>query len=258
MENIHLPEVSSLLNDHICHDPRWPPMPTNFPSDVPKFEGKPSEDSGDHVTTFHLWCSSNSLNDDSIKLKLFQCTLIGCVAKWYIEFDGSKYSYFNDMVIVFLNHFQLSMRYDVSTELLDNFEQSMAIHIFDHIREWRHRKRLIKVKVPLSFLFKWFLKSLVPCISKDVATSRVFSKEEDIMRAQQLELIYSQSGMLYEIFPDAPRSTFDLTKTNFGPHVDGIVGSTQNKPTYHLSNQMQQLSLQQTVASQTSSTTTPC
>jgi hypothetical protein len=101
----------------------------------------------------------------------------------------------------FLNHFQLPVRYDVSTELLANFEQTKADHISDHIREWRHRKSLIKVPVPPAFLLEWFLKSLVPQLSKDVATSGVFSEEDAIMRAQQLELIYSQSGLLYEIFP---------------------------------------------------------
>jgi hypothetical protein len=88
--------------------------------------------------------------------------------------------------------------------------------------------------------------------------SRFFSEEEAIMRAQQLELIYSQSGMLYEILPDnAPWSTFDKTKQNFGPHVDGIVGSTQSKPTDQLTNQLQQLSIQQIVANQTPSSTSP-
>jgi hypothetical protein len=95
------------------------------------------------------------------------------------------------------------------------------------------------------------------CLQRRRATSRVFSEEEAIMRAQQLELIYSQSGMLYEILPDAPWSTFDKTKLKFGPHADGIVGSTQSNPTDQLSNQLQQLSLQQTVASQTSSLTSP-
>jgi hypothetical protein len=56
------------------------------------------------------------------------------------------------------------------------------------------------VPVPPAFLLEWFLKSLVPQLSKDVATSGVFSEEDAIMRAQQLELIYSQSGLLYEIF----------------------------------------------------------
>jgi hypothetical protein len=257
LEMLHLPDLSRLLNDPICHDPHWPPMPTKFPSDILKFEGKPGKDPGDHVTTFHLWCSSNSLRDDSVQLHLFQCTLIGGAMKWYIELDHSRYSYFNDLAMVFLNHFQLPVRYDVDTELLANFEQTKADHISNHIQEWRHRKSLIKVQVPPSFLLEWFLKSLVPCISKDVATSGVFSEEEAIMRAQQLELIYSQSDMLYEIFPDAPQSILDKAKKKFGPHADGIVGSTQGNSIDLLSNQLQQLSIQQTVASQTSSSVVP-
>jgi hypothetical protein len=54
LETLHFPDLSRLLNDLICHDPHWPPMPTKFPSDIPKFEGKPGEDPGDHVMTFSL------------------------------------------------------------------------------------------------------------------------------------------------------------------------------------------------------------
>jgi hypothetical protein len=68
LETLHFPDLSRLLNDLICHDLRWPPMLTKFPLDIPKFEGKPGEDPGDHVMTFHLWCSSNSLKDDSISV----------------------------------------------------------------------------------------------------------------------------------------------------------------------------------------------
>jgi hypothetical protein len=49
------------------------------------------------------------------------------------------------------------------------------------------------------------------------------------MRDQQFELIYSQSGLLYNILPDAPRSILDKTRQRVGPHVDGIVGSAQTK-----------------------------
>jgi hypothetical protein len=77
------------------------------------------------------------------------------------------------------------------------------------------------------------------------------------MRAQQLELIYSQSGLLYEVFPDAPRSILDKTRQRSGPHADGIVGSVQTKPTDQLSNQLQQLSIQQTTASQTTGSAAP-
>jgi hypothetical protein len=116
LATLHFPELSRLLNDLICHDLRWPPMPTKLPSDIPKFKGKPNEDPGDHVTTFHLWCSSNSLREVSIQLHLFQCTLIESAAKWYIKLNRSRYSTFGELVIVFLNHFQLPMRYDVGTK----------------------------------------------------------------------------------------------------------------------------------------------
>jgi hypothetical protein len=90
LATLHLPDLTRLLNDAICHDPRWPPMPTKLPLDIPKFESKPNKDLGDHVTTFHLWCSSNSLRDDSVQLRLFQRTLIGSAAKWYIELEHSR------------------------------------------------------------------------------------------------------------------------------------------------------------------------
>jgi hypothetical protein len=76
--------------------------------------------------------------------------------------------------MVFLNHFQLPVRYDADTELLANFEQKKVDHISDHIQEWRCRKSLIKVPVPPAFLLEWFLKSLVPQLSKDIAMSGVF------------------------------------------------------------------------------------
>jgi len=50
------------------------------------------EDPGDH-TTFHFWCSSNSLNDDSIRLRLFQHTLIGVAEKWYTELPRLTYHF---------------------------------------------------------------------------------------------------------------------------------------------------------------------
>jgi hypothetical protein len=46
LETLHFLDLSILLNDPICHDPCWPAMPTNLPSDIPKFEGKPNEDPG--------------------------------------------------------------------------------------------------------------------------------------------------------------------------------------------------------------------
>jgi hypothetical protein len=123
------------MNDPVHHDPSWPPVPTNLPSNIPKFEGKTGEDPGDHVTSFHLWCSSNSLHYDSIHLRLFQWTLMRVAVKWYIEILGGMYKTFNQMVLVFLNHFQLLVHYDGDIELLSALLQDKATHISDHIQE---------------------------------------------------------------------------------------------------------------------------
>ena len=82
---LSLPNLLKLMNNPVSHNPACPKFPTNLPLYIPKFEGKAGEDPGEHVTTFHLWFSSNSLHDDSIHLRLFQCTLIGCAMKSYIE-----------------------------------------------------------------------------------------------------------------------------------------------------------------------------
>jgi hypothetical protein len=103
--NFHLLYLTRLLNDPIFHDPCWPPMPMKFPFDIPKFEAKPKEYPGDHVTTFHIWCSSNSMKDDSAHFRLFQHTLIGSAMKWYIEIIRSRYSSFGELAMAFLNHF---------------------------------------------------------------------------------------------------------------------------------------------------------
>jgi hypothetical protein len=85
LAKLNLLDFFKLMNDHVCHDPTWPPVPTKLPSDIQKFEGKNGEDPSDRVTTFHLRCSSNSINEDSIQLRLFQCTLTRVSTKWYIE-----------------------------------------------------------------------------------------------------------------------------------------------------------------------------
>jgi hypothetical protein len=112
---LHLPDLSKLMNDLIPHDTSWPAVPTKLPSYIPKFEGKCSKDPQDHVTTFHLWCSSNSLNNDSIRLCFFQRTVIGCAPKSYIELERGGCSTFGDFAMVFLNHFQLHVWYDPET-----------------------------------------------------------------------------------------------------------------------------------------------
>ena len=131
---------------------------------------------------------------------------------------------------MFLNHFQLLVWYDVDTDLLSTFRKYKATHILDHIQEWRRRKRLIKAIIPPEFLLEWFLKYLLPYISKDASTSGVTTKEGAILRTQQMDLIYAHYGILYEIIPEAPRSTHSVEKPKPGPHADGVVGSV-NSPT---------------------------
>ena len=103
--------------------------------------------------------------------------------------------------------------------------------------------------IPPEFLLKWFLKSLLPYIAKDVSTSRVQNEKQAIFRAQELDLIYAQSDLLYEIIPNAPRSSFN-PKVKPGPHADGIVGCTSTKPANLVVKQVSQLSINQSTPRQ--------
>ena len=66
LATLNLLYLSKLMNDPVRHNSSWPPIFTKLPSNIPKFKGKVGDDPGDHVTTFHLWCSSNSLNNDTV------------------------------------------------------------------------------------------------------------------------------------------------------------------------------------------------
>lgn len=166
--------------------------------------------------------------DASIRLRLFQRTLTCVAAKWYIELPYNSFDNFERLAITFLNHFQLLVRYEMGTKLLTSFRHNTSTHISNHIHEWRHHRRLIKDDIPDQFLVDWFIKLLFMYIAKDVALSGVTKKEEAIIRAQQLDLVYSQSRVLYDILPNALREETDPTKFTPGPHADGIVGSIQN------------------------------
>ena len=108
MAHLNLPDLSWLTNDPIHHQAFWPPMPTKLPSDIPKFEGKAGECPQNHIMAFHLWCLSNSIIDDSIRLRLLQGALIGVVAKWYTELLQAKYLDFNSLAFMFLQYNSLS------------------------------------------------------------------------------------------------------------------------------------------------------
>jgi len=147
LATLELLDVSRLTNDPILHSPYWPPVPSKIPSDCPKFDQKAKEYPQAHVMTYHLWCSSNSYVNDSIRLCLFQQTLIGAATKWYIELPRSTDHEFNSLAMAFLTHFQLSIRYETGTYLLTLLKQDTATHISDNIHEWRRRCRLIKFEI---------------------------------------------------------------------------------------------------------------
>jgi hypothetical protein len=143
----------------------------------------------------------------------------------------------------------LPVHYNAAIELLSPLRQVKATHISDHIQEWRRQKRLIKAYIPLELMLEWFLKSLFPYISKDVSTSGVTPEEEAIFKSQQLDLIYAQSGMLYKILRDAPRSNYDPRK-NLEPHADGIIGYENTNSVDLVTHQLKELSLSQSAVGQ--------
>ena len=162
-----------------------------FASDIPKFDGKKGDDPKNHVMTFHLWCSSKSLMDDSVCLRLFQCTLTGTATKWYIELPQHSFVDFSSLETIFLTHFQLPIRYEMGTDILTSLRQNTSKHISDHIHEWRRQRRLIKAPILNQLLADWFTKSLFRPIARDVAMGGAINEEWAISRAQYLNLVYS-------------------------------------------------------------------
>ena len=98
-------DLYKLTNDPIYHNLLWPPIPHKILTDIPKFDGKQGEDLGTHITTYHLWCVSNSMVDDSIRLRLFPHTLTGNAAKWYIALPCASVNTFDTLAMEFLKHF---------------------------------------------------------------------------------------------------------------------------------------------------------
>jgi hypothetical protein len=63
---------------------------------------------------------------------------------------------------------------------------------------------LIKAHIPDQLLAEWFTKSLLPSIARDVTMGGVVTEEHAISHAQYLDLVYSQTGTLYDLIPNAP------------------------------------------------------
>ena len=89
----------------------------------------------------------------------------------------------------------------MESNFLTYLKQSTSTHISDHIHERIRRYRLVKVYIPYQICAEWFIKSLLPIITKDVAKGGVVTEEQLISHAQYLDLLYTQSGTLYENIP---------------------------------------------------------
>ena len=130
--------------------------------------------------------------------------------------------------MAFLTHFQFPVRYEAKTDLLTSLKQDQATHISNHIHEWRRRRRLIKFEIPDQLLTHWFTTSFFNQITKDIAMGACVTEEQVIARAQYLDLVYSQSGTLYDILTEAPWPR--TSKALATPSVDDVIGSMSQTP----------------------------
>jgi len=69
------------------------------------------------------------------------------------------------------------MKHEINIKQL---KHSNATHISDHIHNSRLRRHLIKTFIPNYLLVEWFIKSLFPSITEDIAKGRVITEEQVI------------------------------------------------------------------------------
>jgi hypothetical protein len=166
--------------------------------------------------------------DDSIHLRLFQCTLTGPSTKWYVDEKSGSHVTFKSLAF-----FQLPGHHETGIKLLFECKQTSIAHIYDHIHEWRQRHSLCKVETTKEQRINWFLKSLVSILAKYVASTFPQSKEYSITKAQHFNLIYAQSGYLYIVIPNAPRHVpFGQEKPGMSHATDELIGTTTHHNLY--------------------------
>jgi len=124
---------------------------------------------------------------------------------------------FNYLSMAFLTHFQFPIQYETDTDILNSLLKSSSTHIPNHIHEWRWQRRLIKAPIPDQLLMDCFTKSLLPPISHDVSMWNVVTEEQTISQVQYLDLVYSHSGTLYDMNPNAPHPLKYPTKPTLEP-----------------------------------------
>lgn len=120
--------------------------------------------------------------------------------KWYFELPRASFDNFTALATRFLTHFQLPIIYEIGMKLLTKFKQTTTTHIFYHIHEWHHHRRMVKTFVRDQLLTEWFIKSLLPSITEDVAKGGVVTKQKVIAHAQYFGLIYTHPRCSMIIF----------------------------------------------------------
>jgi len=153
LEKLDILYFYKLDNDLIYHNLHWPPLLHNIPVDILKFEGKQGDHLATDVTTYHLWCVSKSMVDDSAQHRLFPRTLIGNSSNWYIELPHKLANTFGALETEFLKDIKLPICYKTRENLFTILCQHTYTHISDHIHEWRHRRWLLKA--PIGLCLRW-------------------------------------------------------------------------------------------------------
>jgi hypothetical protein len=77
--------------------------------------------------------------EDSIHLRVFQETLTGPYAKWYVDEKVGSHSTFEYLEISFFSFFQLPVYHDTGLEILSKFKQTASVNIIDNIHGWIQR-----------------------------------------------------------------------------------------------------------------------
>ena len=90
---------------------------------------------------------------------------------------------------------------------------------------------MIKAVILDIILVEWFTKSLLPSIARDVTMGGAVTKEQAIAQAQYLDLVYSQSGTLYDFLPNVARANTDPSKPSSSSHADGVISSVKTQST---------------------------
>jgi hypothetical protein len=136
------------------------------------------------------------------------------------EKSGSNVT-FESLDKTFLTLFQLPACHDNGLELLFEFKQTSATD------------SLCKEETTKEQCLDWFLRLLIPLLSKYVASNFPQTEEATINKAQQYDLIYSQSGYLYTVLPDASISVpFGQDIPWMSHSVDGLIGTTTHQNPY--------------------------